>query len=131
MTAAEKARTDAEGAAAQARTTFDQRLIRSELRAAAKAEGLVDMDLLSLFDTSAVKLGEDGEVVLPEGLFAKFREAKPWAFGTPTTGAGTGAPGSTSNPARPPAPANPGARNAKDLSQADFDAELKRMMGGR
>lgn len=130
LAAAEKALQDATNAATTAATAANTRLINAELRGAARVEGIVDLDALRLLDISAITLSDQGEVVIPEGFWAKAREAKPWMFGTATPPAPV-VPGTTGNPARPPAPAAPGTKHVRDMSAAEADAEERRLLGRR
>ena len=110
-TAAEKAKAEADALIAEVTTKADQRIITAELRRMADKAGLVDLDALKLFDTSAVKLDANGDVIVPDGFFDTARKAKPWAFQT-----------STSNPA--PAP-KPGAGPEKKF--ADMTPEERKV----
>lgn len=82
---ATKARKDAQAAIAEARRAADARIIRSELKAAALAAGMIDVEGLKLLDTSGVELNEDGNIVVPATLFADAKKAKPWLFGQAST----------------------------------------------
>ena len=127
LSTAEKARdaaaSDAEGKVTEAKKAADARILTSEMRTAAKAAGMVDLDGLKLIDTSTIKLKDDGTAEIPADFFSKAREAKPYLF-TPAKGTETG----TTSTTTPPPPASSAAgKHAKDLSAADFDAELRRL----
>lgn len=70
----------------------DARLIRAEIKAEAIRAGIIDMDGLKLLDLSAVKLNEKGEIDDASGLMARFKKAKPWLFGTPSSSSTLSAP---------------------------------------
>jgi hypothetical protein len=80
-----KAKQDAQTAVAEARRSADARIIRAELKAAALAAGMIDIEGLKLLDTSGVKLNGEGDVVIPATLFADAKKAKPWLFGQAST----------------------------------------------
>ena len=87
------------------------------LKLAAKDAGIVDLDGLKLLDTTAVKVGEDGTVSIPDKFFAKAKEAKPYLFSQ--TGAQTGTTAST---AKAPPASDTGPKDAKAMSSAEYAA---------
>lgn len=109
---AETDRTEATGAA-------DQRVIRAELKAEALKAGMVDLDGLKLADLSTVKLNADGEVEGAEELMASLKKAKPYLFGAPNTSSTT----------KPPPAVPPTAKHARDLTDAEYDARKREMLG--
>lgn len=117
---AEQAAADAKaGAAAEierankmAREAADARVIRAELKAAAMAAGMVDLDAIRIIDTSAVRLNDAGDVVLPDGFFAAVKAAKPYLFGQPSTSSTAAAP-----PAKPPT-----AKDAREMTADEWRA---------
>lgn len=102
--------------AAQARA-HNERLIRAELRAAAKDAGMVDTDGLRLLDTSSVTLAADGSVVIPDKFFDTARAAKPYLFKATGADAGT-----TSGTAKEPPAATPSAKRVGDMTPAERTA---------
>lgn len=82
---AAKARKDAQAAIAEARRAADVRIVQAELKAAALAAGMIDVEGLKLLDTSDVELNEEGNLVIPASLFADAKKAKPWLFGQAST----------------------------------------------
>ena len=123
-TASDKAAKDAADSIAAHTSKANERLIRAEIRAGAAAAGLAHSDFIRLLDTSAVKVGEDGEVQVPEGFWADAKAKLPHLF------AATGADrGTTSNPAPAPKPTPAAGKRAEDLSDADYAAELARLTG--
>jgi hypothetical protein len=82
---AAKARKDAQVAIADARRAAHARIIQAELKAAALAVGMIDVEGLKLLDTSRVELNEEGNIVIPAALFADAKKAKPWLFGQAST----------------------------------------------
>jgi hypothetical protein len=79
------ARKDAQAAIAEARRAVDARIIQAELKAAALAAGMIDVEGLKLLDTSGVELTGEGNIVIPATLFADAKKAKPWLFGQAST----------------------------------------------
>lgn len=123
VTAAEaKARDDIEAARTAARTEAEARIIRAEIKAAALAAGMVDLDGLKLLDLSAVKLDEAGEVTVPDGFFDAARQAKPYLFGATST---------TSTPGRPPPPNTPAAKKATEMSDEEWRAARAQVLNRR
>ena len=123
--AAEKV-TAAEAKATEAVTAAGKRIVNTELKAAAKAAGLLDLDFLKLLDTSVVKLGEDGEVQIPSDFWEKAKVSKPTFF-TPATGAEKGTTAAT-GPA--PKPGKVEVKSAKAMSAADYKAAKAEMLRG-
>ena len=115
-TAAETARTEAAAeiarATATARSEADARIVRAELKAAALAAGMVDLDGLKIIDTSAVKLSEAGDIVLPDGFFEAAKKAKPYLFGQPSTASTT----------TPPPAKEPTAKSATEMTADEWRA---------
>jgi type IV secretory pathway VirB10-like protein len=117
--AAKAAQADADGKITAAQKAANDRIVRAELKAEAIKAGMVDLDGLKLADLSKVTLEEDGTVKGAEELMKALKEAKPWLFGTPgTSGTGT-----------PPPPRDPASKNAKDMTEAEYQAEMKRLTG--
>jgi hypothetical protein len=122
LEAAEKAAAEkvsaAEAKAAEAVSAAGKRIVASELKVAAKAAGLMDMDFLKLLDTSVVKLKDDGDVEIPADFWEKAKAAKP-AFFTPATGAEKG---TTAPTATPPKPGQVPVKTAKEMTPAEYAA---------
>lgn len=97
---------------AQASEAADRKLIRSELKAAALAAGMVDLDGLLMADVSAVKLAADGSVEGAAELMAILKKAKPYLFGG----------GSTSSTSPAPKDAPPATKSAKDMAPEEYAA---------
>lgn len=129
LTAARKAIEEKEAAAlamverarSETAAAMNERLMRAEMKAAALAAGMVDLDGLKLLDLSGVKLDEAGEVKIPEGFFDKAKAAKPYLFGAKAT---------TSTPTTPPAAEAPAQKSAREMSSAELSA-LGRSLGIR
>lgn len=118
---AEQAEAAAAEKAAAAEARAQERMIRAELRTEALKAGMVDLDGLKLLDLSAVTVGEDGEVVIPEKLFADAKKTKPYLFGAT----------STSNPNPPPSREAPRAKRATEMENArDVDDLERRILRG-
>jgi hypothetical protein len=82
-------------ATAQAET--ESRLVRAELKAEAIRAGMVDLDGLKLLDLSHLKLSKSGELENASTVMSRFRQAKPWLFGSSSSSSPSTAP-----PAQPP-----------------------------
>ncbi len=129
-TAAERERDEAKAAltAAQAETAqklaetqakADERMIRTELRRAAKAAGLLDPRDLATLDVSKLKLTEDGDVEGLDAYLAALKAERGHLFGKP----------STSNPGNPPPPPNPaGGKPARDMTADEWKAARAAML---
>lgn len=111
--------TAAEKAAVEAGERVTHTLRDAALKLAAKDAGIVDMDGLKLLDTSAVKVGEDGTVTIPDKFFEKAKEAKPYLF--VLTGKDTG---DTASKAKPPKAGDPTPKSAMDMTPAEHKAAL-------
>jgi hypothetical protein len=92
----------------QARTN----LVMSELKAEAIRDGMVDLDGLKLLDTSAVTVGDRGEVTGATTAMERFRRAKPWLF----------AGASSTTTAVPPPSQPPRAKKATDMTPEEYRA---------
>jgi hypothetical protein len=92
----------------QARTN----LVMSELKAEAIRAGMVDLDGLKLLDTSAVTVGDRGEVTGATTAMERFRRAKPWLF----------AGASSTTTAVPPPSQPPRAKKATDMTPEEYRA---------
>lgn len=110
-----------ERARAEARTEANARIVRAELKAAALNAGMVDLDGLKLLDLSGVKLDDAGEVAIPDGFFARAKEAKPYLFGVAK---------STSTAEKAPPAEPPAAKTAAEMTAAEV-AALGRSLGIR
>jgi hypothetical protein len=87
-------------------------LVMSELKAEAVRAGMVDLDGLKLLDTSAVAVGDRGEVTGAAAVMERFRRAKPWLFGS----------ASSTTTAVPPPSQPPQAKKAKDMTPEEYRA---------
>jgi hypothetical protein len=92
----------------QARTN----LVLSELKAEAVRAGMVDLDGLKLLDTSAITVGDRGEVTGAASVMDRFRRAKPWLFGA----------ASSTTTAVPPPSQPPRAKRAIDMTPEEYRA---------
>ncbi|MGH6957541.1 MAG: hypothetical protein ACREEW_12830 [Caulobacteraceae bacterium] len=110
-------------AASEAEAAAERRVILAELRVAALRAGMVDLDGLKLADLGGVRMNEAGEAEGAEALMAELKAAKPYLFETPRAGTG--------NPLRPPAPKPNTSRKASELSEAEYQAALRRIDFGR
>lgn len=93
------------------------RLIRAELRAQLKASGAVNVDdALKLLDVSKLKIDEHGEVSGVDELLTATRKEKPYLFAEVTT---------ANNPRNVPRPPGaPQVKNAADMDDKEYEAEL-------
>lgn len=115
--ASEKAVKDAEANVTRASKALDDRLIRAEVKATAVEAGLAHPDFLKLVDTSAAKVNADGDVVLPEGFWAKVKADLPHLFAT--TGADKG---TTSQTRAAPKPAAAAVKHVRDMTPEEASA---------
>jgi hypothetical protein len=84
----------------------------SELKAEAVRAGMVDLDGLKLLDTSALTVGDHGEVAGAAALMDRFRRTKPWLFGS----------ASSTTTAVPPPSQPPRAKQATDMTPEEYRA---------
>ena len=106
----------AKDTAETAKKDADARVIRAEIKAAAVAAGMVDLDGLKLADLSKVTLKDDGTVEGVDVMLTEFKTAKPYLFGTPNT---------SSNTKEPPPKTTPEAKKATEMTEAEY-AEAKK-----
>ncbi len=124
--ASEKAVREAEANVTKAAKALDDRLIRAEVKATAVEAGLAHPDFLRLIDTSAAKVNEDGDVVLPEGFWAKIKADLPHLF------AATGADrGTTSQPRATPKPAAAVTKHVRDMTPEEATAAEAALLSRR
>lgn len=95
----------------------DARTIAVEVKAALRAEGIVDLDAIKLLDTSGLKVDANGEVVGLAELVEKAKTDKPYLFKAPTT----------TTTYQPPRPGVPAPKTAKEMSAEEYSAELARL----
>lgn len=58
----------------------NQRIIKAELKAAAMAAGIIDLDLLSAISLDGVRMTDDGDVTGVQEAVNKYKEGKPYLF---------------------------------------------------
>lgn len=119
---AKKAAEEADAKIKEASTAAEQRIIRAELKAAALKAGMVDLDGLKLADLSSVKLNEQGEVEGAEALMEAMKKAKPYLFQSTS---------STSNTEPKPKPQDSKPADARKLTKEEYEAEKKKLTGGK
>jgi hypothetical protein len=107
----------AEAKIAEAVTAADKRIIATEMKVAAKAAGLLDLDFLKLIDTSAIKLDDKGDVQVPEDFWTKVKASKPSFFTATGADKGTTAP-----TGKPVVPGSVVTKAAKDMTAAEYAA---------
>jgi hypothetical protein len=100
----------------EVQSAADQRIVRAEMKAEALKAGIVDLDFLKLMDTSEIKIGADGEVVIPDKYFEKLKASKPHWFG---------AAASTSSTHKAPTEKNGEPKNARDMTPAERSSALR------
>lgn len=115
-TAADNATISAKSTADAATAAANDRVIRAELKAAAIAAGMVDLDALKLADLTKVKLAEDGSVEGAEALMTEMKSSKPYLFGTPN---------SSSQSNTPPPNVPPVAKKAMEMTAEEYSAARK------
>ena len=108
------------------RAENDARLIRSELRVAAMKSGIIDVDALRLVDTAGLSVGHDGAIEGADGAIAALKANKPYLFEDQR--AGLFNTFTTSQPRRPPAPAQPDPVDARTLSREQWQAERAKVL---
>lgn len=114
--ATKEATTKAETAVTEAQTKADTRVIRAEVRAAATKLGMVDLDGLKMLDLTTLKINAEGDVEGVDALLDATKKAKPYLFGA----------ASTSNTKTPPDnKQQTGAKHARDMTDAEFEAARK------
>ena len=109
---AERLRQEAEQKTEQALKAAQANLVRAELKAAALAAGMIDLDGLKLADLSRVNLNEAGEVQGAEVIIGALKEAKPYLFQTPSNS-------SNPQPAPPVKPAE--AKRATQMNREEYE----------
>lgn len=115
-TAAEKAAQEAEAKVKAASDAANDRVLRSELKAAALKAGMIDLDGLKLADLATVKLKDDGSIDGAEAMLEALKKTKPYLFG---------AVSNTSNTQTPPDPNKPAAKKASEMTDAEYAAARK------
>lgn len=97
------------------------RLMQSQLRAAAVQAGMVDLDGLKLVDMSRAKPNEYGELENVADLMIEVKREKPWLFGGH----------SSSSRANPP-PAQPArAKSASEMTHDEYRAARAELLRRR
>lgn len=117
-TAAEAATQAAQAKETEIQNAANERIIRTEVRAAARAAGIADPDFIKLLDLAPVKLKDDGEVDIPADFFEKVKAAKPHFFG---------AQGSSSPHTPPGGGGGDTPKQAKDMTDAEYRAEKAKL----
>ena len=117
-TAAEKAAAEAADKVKAAHTAADERILRSELKAAALKAGMIDLDGLKLADLTKVKLNEDGTVEGADALFEDMKKAKPYLFGKQESSSST-------NSTPPRKPGEP--KKATEMTDEEYAAARKQI----
>ena len=123
---AKKALEDSATAVRAATDAANDRIIRVELRAAAIAAGIVDIDALALLDRSSVKLNDAGEVIGAAEAIAAMKAAKPWAFQASGQQTGT-----TSTSAKAPLSGDPKPKRATEMSVDEWKVAKAELMKRR
>jgi uncharacterized membrane protein YqiK len=108
-----------------ATTAANERVIQAELRTAATAAGMRDLDGLKLADLSSVKLNDKGEVEGADALLAALKEGKPYLFGEPPKSTTTNVSTQT------PKPADTVTKKASEMTEDEYRAALKSIDAGK
>lgn len=87
----------------------------ARVEALAVKAGIVDSDALALLDRSQLVFDDKGKLTNAAEVLEAFKTAKPHFFGS----------ANTSNPEKPPRPAETGTKTAKDLSDKEWQAWKK------
>jgi len=106
-------------------TTLQNRTIEAELKAAAIAAGLQDVDLMPLIDRKAITFDDAGNITgIPEAI-ASFKTSKP-AYFAAAAAAAAPAPVRTASPIPAPVPNQaPPASTVRGMSREDYAAAKK------
>lgn len=113
---------------------IQQRAVDAELKAAAQAAGLVDLDLLPLLDRSGVKVGDDDSISGVAEAIEAFKVKKPDWFKAPAAAATTAAPAAPTTTGRPvPAAAGTGTgtgqKDVKKMTPEEYSAFKRKTLG--
>jgi hypothetical protein len=101
-----------------AKTEARDKMLRADLRAAAKEAGAVNAaDLLAFVDFAGVTFGADGAPINLADLVKGVKEAKPYLF----------AAANTSATHTPPPAKTAEARHASELKAAEYNARLREL----
>ncbi len=106
---------------AQLETDSRRRLVHAELKSEALRAGMIDLDGLKLVDIAQVELDPTGEVKGAATLMRDMRRNKPWLFGGDNSSA----------PATPPLAHASKARNATEMTDAEWRAARAELVGTR
>lgn len=96
-----------------------QEKIRSQVLAEAQANGLIDKDLISLFDISKVSIDNDGKYKGIDTLITEMKGVKPHLFGEVSNKTGT-----SHNPPPPGAMKSKSATEMTDAEYAQFKQSI-------
>lgn len=108
-------------AAADEAATLRERLVQSELRAAAREAGMHDLDGLKLLDQSGLTLNDKLELPDAAARIAQLKRDKPYLFGTRNSG----------TVAVPPPSGSIRGRNAMDMSLEEWRAARAELLRRR
>lgn len=113
------------------RAELHSTIIRSELKTAALAAGIVDLDALKMFDTSKLSISAENDVVGVNELVEQMRKEKPYLFKQESDSkksdekqeskTDTKKQTSTSAHAKAPETAAAKQKTAMDMSKEEFD----------
>lgn len=120
--AVERATKDKETALTEAQQKANDRILRSELKAAALKAGMIDLDGLKLADLSKVKLLESGDIEGAEALMEQMKKEKAYLFG---------AASSTSSTAEKPKPGDTKPKKATEMTDEEYKAARKKAAAGK
>lgn len=117
--AADTAAQSAKDSVAAAEKAANERVMRAEVKAAAIAAGMIDLDGLKLADMSKLTLKDDGSVEGVDTMLTEFKTAKPYLFGKPN---------SSSNPSDPPPNKPPEAKKATEMTEAEYATAKQQLL---
>ncbi len=120
------AQAERDAAIASMRAETDARLIRSELRTAAVKSGIIDIDALKLVDLTGLTVQADGNIEGADDAIASLKTTKPYLF--EDTRASVYSTFTTSQPRRPPTPAQPDVVDARTLSREQWQVERSKFL---
>ena len=120
--AATLAKSNTEAAVAAAMKGVNDRVTQTELKAALTAAGVVNAEAgLKLIDASGISVDEAGAVKGIAEAVTKLKTDSAFLFTTPPTSSATSTPA--------PKPAETVAKQAKDMTEAEFQAGLNALTG--
>lgn len=118
-------------------TKLQSRTLDAEIKVAAQAAGIVDLDLIPLLDKTNIKIDDDGNVTGVTEAITDLKTKKPAFFGKAGgggtgsgAGAGSGAGGQASGAGGAPPPDGGTTVDVRTMSKADYATWKKTQLKG-